>query len=340
MKKYAVFLAMLFVVALTLGCAQQKMSAKDMVNKMAEKYESVKNYRADVFYQVKIGAKSMNTTMNYVYEKPNKLYIRNKKLGQIVVSNGKTVWLYNGRDNSVRVISFSELNSKEREGFEKGMLKAIIDDTVKNNVTYLGTDTFEGRNCYVVKLNPENQTMVTVKVWIDSGYWLPVKIYSSSRTLFGNMVTTIEFRNLSINTKISETLFNFTPPEGARIEKGVSNAPSVYENVSDAQKNVNFTIILPKYTANLKLKDVVVLSSMDVVLEYTNGTCTMSVMELGGKVVENPHAKNVTINGKKVEEYRSITGSYVFSFNENGVNVRVVSSCLSKGDLIKVVGSM
>lgn len=341
MKKYAVFLAMLFAVALTLGCAQQKMNAKDVVNRMAEKYESVKNYRADIFYQVKIGTKSMNTTMNYVYERPDKLYISNKKLGQIVVSNGKTVWLYNSRDNSVRVINFSELNSKERETFEKGMLKTIIDDTIKSNVTYAGTDTFEGRKCYVVKLNPENQTGVTVKVWIDSGYLLPVKVYSSSKTLFGNMVTTIEFRNLSVNTKINDNMFNFTPPEGARIEKGASNTPSIYKNVSDAQKHVNFTIISPRYTANLKLRGVVVLNSTGtVVLEYTNGTCTMSVIESAGKMVENPHAKNVTINGRKVEEYRSITGGYVFSFTENGINIRVVSSCLSRSELIKVVGSM
>ena len=342
MKKYAVFLAMLFAVALTLGCAQQKMNAKDIVNRMEEKYESVKNYRADVFYQVKIGAKSMmNTTMNYVYEKPDKVYLNNRKLGEIIVSNGKTIWLYNGRDNTLRVMNFSDLNSKDRKSFEKGMLKTIIDDTAKSNVTYLGTDTFEGRKCYVVKLNPENQTGVTIKVWIDSGYWLPVKVCSSSKTLFGSMVTTIEFRNLSVNTNVNDSMFNFTPPEGARIEKGAGNAPNIYKNVSDAQKHVNFTIISPRYTANLKLKEVIVLNSTGtVVLEYTNGTCTMSVIESAGKMVENPHAKNVTINGRKVEEYRSITGGYVFSFTENGVNIRVVSPCLSRSELIKVVGSM
>ncbi len=344
MKKYAIILAVLFVVALTLGCAQQgaqKMNAKDIVNRMVEKYESVKNYRADVLYQVIIGTKSMNTTMNYIYEKPDKLYIHNEKLGQIVVSNGKTIWLYSSRDNSVRVVSFSDLNSKEKESFEKGMLRTIIDDTVKNNVTYLGTDTFEGRKCYVVKFNPENKKEVTVKVWVDSEYWLPVKVYSSSKTLFGNMITAIEFRNLSVNTKINETMFNFTPPEGTRIERGGSNTPSTYENVSDAQKTVNFTIISPRYTANLNLKDVVVLNSTGtVVLEYANGTCTMTVIESTGRIFENPRAKNVMINGKKVEEYRSITGGYVLSFNENGVSVRVVSSCLTRGELIKVVESM
>ncbi len=82
-------------------------------------------------------------------------------------------------------------------------------------------------------------------MWVDKEFWLPVKMEYK----FGEFSMFIEYRNLSINTGIDDSFFEFKPPEGAEVEKMQITLPEYYDSVEEAQKHVNLTILVPSYTA-------------------------------------------------------------------------------------------
>ena len=351
MRGKTIALCAILLSALLLGCAQQeKLNATVIADKMIKKSDEIKDYKTDLFYQIMLGSKSENMTMLYIYKKPDKAYIYNKKLDQIIISNGKTMWTYDKKNNIVYIMSVSKLSEEKRKSLREGLYKSIIENALKNyNLTYFGTTTLDGRKCYVIKLTPKNETKMPVemKMWIDAEYWLPVKVYSTAKSIFGNITTVVEYRNLSINTGVNDSIFNFTPPKGVKVvyeneSTSVKPTTETYKSFEEAQKHVNFTLVVPSYTAGLKLEKITLINSTNqvVMIDYSNSTCRMIISERLGKLIPSPYTKNTTIDGKKVLEWRTFMGGYGYEFVKNGVIVAVLSDHLSKAELKKVVESM
>ena len=334
MKKSVIILA--FIV-LFCCCAQHGLSAKEIAEKMKEKYAKVHDYSADVFYSIRVGGKTVNFTMRYVFERPNKVYVYNERTGNVIVSNGKVMWEYIRSANKVYVYNVTNESEMDRLG-------AIVESVLNGyDVKVKGTADFEGRKCYVLELKPKtNLPVQNVEVWVDTNYWLPVKLSFETDTPFGRTLTVVEYRNLTVNKGVNESLFKFKVPEGAEVVKEETGGMEKYESFEEAQKHVNFTLLRPKYTAGFELEEVGVMNfngTQLVTARYTNGTCAFTITEMPGKkCVEG--GKRIEIGNVTVYERKTMFGENVLEFVKNGVRVDIISGCLNVTALEKIAGSM
>ncbi len=342
-------LVCLILAAMMLGCAQtninKSVNASVIAKNMVEKSEKIKNMEANMFYEIKIGPRVQNATMFYAFEKPSKTYIYNKKLEQVVVSNGKTVWIYDKKTNTVYVTNVSKLPPEKQKSIRENLYKSVVESVLKSyNIKYLGTTTLDGRKCYIIDLIPKNKTIpMRMKMWVDSEYWLPIKVISSAKSMFGNITTVVEYRNVKINEGVNESLFNFTPPKSAKIiREGHSAEMNVYSNFSEAQKHVNFRLVVPAYTAGLKLENITVFNASYalVIARYSDGNQSMIITEKPNGTGVMPRGNVTTVNGRKVIEWRTLFGGYGYAFVKDNVSISVISNSLSKDELKKVVESM
>ncbi|RUM34804.1 MAG: hypothetical protein DSY33_01200 [Archaeoglobus sp.] len=343
MKKY-VFVLALIIAVVAAGCAQH-MSAKEIADKMLEKSKEIKSYEADMVLKLEMNGRTTVDRSHVIFEKPNKIYMHNEHTGIVMVSNGKKLWIYNEKNNEFSVMNVTpELNKTLRHK----LLQDFVEYILKNyNMKYAGEKSFDGKKCYVMNLTSINSTGYSpkhVEIWVDEEYWMPVKEVTVFKNKYMNMTMVLEYRNLSINCKIDESVFNFTPPRGAKMINSTQQAEIKYNSFEEAQKHVNYTLIVPKYTAGLKLKCIIVQKST-VYAEYVNGKNNskvgLTIIELPKAMSAPPNAKNVSIGGKNVTEWRTVFGRVlVFKFSKNNVSVIVMSSTLSKDELVKVVNSM
>ena len=318
-------------------CTQHGMSANEIIKNMKEKYAKIHNYSADIFYSIKVGGRTVNFTVKYVFEKPNKVYMYNKRTGNVIVSNGRVMWEYVKSLNKVYVYNVTNESNVDRIG-------AIIDSILKNyDVKLKGTSDFYGMKCYVLELTPRSNLPVRkVDMWVDEKYWMPVKMVFVASTPFGETSTLVEYRNLTINKGVNESLFEFKIPAGAEVVTPGTGTLKKYDSFEEAQKHVNFTLIEPKYTAGLKLEEIGVMmfnGTQVVTARYSNGSCTFTITEMPkGFIVKR--GKVLKIGNVTVYEWKTMFGENVLEFVKSGVKVDVMSGCLNTTVLERIVRSM
>jgi len=225
------------------------MSAEQIVKNMQEKYNSTQDFSGVVNFTAYHNGATEATEFEIVLKKPDKFWKYDKDHGILMVSNGKKIWLYDEKTNTVMVKNVTgEIHAKIL-GYEVGdMLK-------RYDIQLLGSERIAERDCYVIKLKPKSGLWIE-KMWIDKQFWWPIRI----EIVVGNARIVSEYVNISFNTGVSDTKFEFVPPEGARVievetgelvepkDKYMEELHKVYHKIEDIQKMVNFTILKPSNT--------------------------------------------------------------------------------------------
>ncbi len=318
--KRVVSLAVL-VVLLT-GCTQ--LSAEEIAKKVEEKYDTVKDLKG--ILRVTAEGKSGNFTIEYeyVFKKPNKAKMYNEKFGTLIVTNGEKTWIYNERENEVKIIEGRYSVTDPDYG---KFVKDVLD---RYNVDLLGSETFSGRECYVLRLTPKDNKSIEMKMWVDKEFWYPLKI----EYILQGIKSTVEYLDVKFNTGVSDEEFNFTPSEGAKIRtEGVKK----FDSVEEAQKHVDFKILKPTYTAGYKLKEVSLLTA-SVSLRYVKDDETLTIIEAKGDMPEMQDAEKVKI-GESEGLYAEIYGSSVLVFKKGDIVV-TITGVVGKEELIRIAESM
>ena len=190
-----------FIGVLVLGCTQ--MSAEEIAKKVEEKYNAIKDMKGTVIITTNFKGKKKIEVIKFAMKKPDKYWSDSENY--TMVSNGKTMWIYDKSRNEVIKINLP----KEKPKFDYGEL--IKDLMKKNEVKLLGSEKISGRDCYVIEVIPKNKTFyVEQKLWIDKEYWHPLKIEIN----YGEFNSTIEYKDVKFNTGIPDSLFEFKPPKG------------------------------------------------------------------------------------------------------------------------------
>lgn len=175
------------------------------------------------------------------------------------------------------------------------------------------------------------------KIWIDKKHWLPVRI----ETDFEGFKSSVEYTNISFNTGISDSEFEFSPPAGVKIIEPETKLPN---NVSmeDAQSNVNFAILNPSYTAGHEFNGATVSKSGDVEsvsLVYTKGKKRMAITQTA---LQEKHllqgAENVSI-GEAEGELVYILDKKLLRFDSNDTEI-MITGAMTKEEFIKIAESM
>jgi len=264
--------------------------------------------------------------IRFAVKKPDKFWQEGENY--TIVSNGKTMWIYDKNKNEVIKINMP----KKRPKFDYG---EFIKDLLKDNkVKLLGTGKVTGRECYVIEAIPRNKTYyIEQKLWIDKEYWYPLKIEIN----YGEFNSTIEYRHVKFNTGIPDSFFEFKPPAGARvIEQNVT--PPKRLTLDEAQKQVNFTIVTPKYTASFKFKYAYVYKFGGremVTLFYTKDDQKLVVTESEEyPLMTLPNSTVVNVNGTKFE-IAQIFGRNVLRIHKGSFSV-TISAKLPKNELLSI----
>ncbi len=320
-------LAVILAALVFAGCVQ--MSAEEIAKKMQEKEEKIQDMRAEVYAVTESPFGRMEMNYTYIFKKPYKLYMEDEN--SITVTNGSVMWSYDKKNNRVMVFEMNRSAESTPVKFDyTTLIREMLD---YYDVELLGEDKVSGRDCFVLNLKPKNEAENATKMWVDKEFWFPIRMETS----FGDFSMQIEYRNLSFNTGVDDSFFEFKPPEGAQVEKFDINLPKTYESVEEAQKEVGFKILVPSYTAGYELKSVSVTND-SAYLTYSDGEKVMTIFESTEKSDVPKDFEEVEINGEKAF-YGEIFGVSVLYIEKNGIQVSV-SGELTKEELIKIAGSL
>ncbi len=326
MKKRNILLVLTVLLAASLlGCAQ--MSAKEIAKKVVEKYESIKDMKGVMVEIMNFNGKRRVEVVEFAMKKPNKYWSNSKNM--TIVSNGSVLWVYDKRKNEVYMIRLNGV--KRRPKFDYGR---IVEELMKSNeIKLLGTGTVAGRKCYIIEVKPKNVTFSGKEIlWIDEKYWYPLKIEIS----YGPLSYTIIYKSIEFNTYIPDSLFNFKPPKGAKVVRKV--LPPKKLTLKQAQRLVNFTILVPSYTAGYRFKYAYVFKSngkeMVMMYYYKNGETMMITESRGYAELPLLNSTKISVNGTKYE-ISCLFGRYLIRFKKGNV-VITVSAKMPKNALLRV----
>jgi outer membrane lipoprotein-sorting protein len=261
--------------------------------------------------------------------------------GDVMVSNGSDVWMYNETRNTARHLRLTGENAD----MIQNLTKAFQQFSGAFTAEYQGEATVSGRETYKVTLQPKNESLGQVlknqTVWLDQENWFPVK--TQVQTAVGNdtTTTTMTYSNLTYNASIPDDRFTYSPPEDAKVIDVGLPETTTFSSVADAQKAVDFTIREPTAVPDdYSLQNATVTSSngnASVSLLYSNGTDSLIVSQTSATRPPSGdqtasvagHAGTYTTIGKQgLLQWSDDTGSYS------------VTGSLSKASLIDVAESM
>ncbi|MEU0407249.1 sigma-E factor regulatory protein RseB domain-containing protein [Streptomyces griseorubiginosus] len=147
-----------------------------------------------------------------------------------LIHNGKDVWGYDSKSNSVFHTTASESDGKQKEELP-ATPKDLAEEALKaadktTSVTVQGTAQVAGRDAYrlVIKPKDEGTTVGQITVAVDARTGLPLK-FTLTPASGGAAVVDAGFTQVSF-AKPAASTFDFTPPKGAKVEEqDASKAP-------------------------------------------------------------------------------------------------------------------
>ncbi len=178
-------------------------------------------------------------------------------------------------------------------------------NTSTGNVTlvYNGTTTVSGRETYILEISAQSPsdagtrsfTNFSQRLYVDTEWFLSVRTETSYEIDGDRFRTTRVLRNVSINPGLEDSLFTFTPPEGATVTSLLPNLDtSVYSDRTALADNTTLPVPDPDLPDSFSF-DSARLTTGEVRslnLGYVNDTATLYV-----SVTPRGDRFNTTLNG-------------------------------------------
>jgi len=189
------------------------MTAGEITKEVQKKYDTIKTLKAD-FVQVALSVgqnKGRVSNGNLVIKKPGKMrWEFQKPVGDVVVSDGKKMWIYQQDLNQVIETKIEENTPQVAMNFLAGA--GSIDKDF--NVELLGTveDKFELKLTSKEGIPHINEIVLLV----DKKTFVVVK--TTVKDSFGGE-TAVEIKNVKINENVKDKLFEYKAPKGVTVMK-------------------------------------------------------------------------------------------------------------------------
>lgn len=154
------------------------------------------------------------------YKKPNKVYLKfYPPRNEINVVDGKYVWIYHPEQKQVEKYEMkqSRQSSQGLGFFEFGYGESVSEVKKNYRITLLDTKNEGKKRFYLLGLQPKDpkSQYSDIRLWIEEGFWLPgqIELYESQ----GEIINTIELKDIKLNKSISDKLFVFDVPRGIEV---------------------------------------------------------------------------------------------------------------------------
>jgi outer membrane lipoprotein carrier protein len=145
--------------------------------------------------------------------KPDRFLMRfSDPAGDVIVADGRHFWLYYPSADRTQVIRTSIAQGGEAVDLQAQFLSNPNQRFVS---TVAGEESVGGRPAHVLTLVPRGASPYRIlKVWVDKEDHLVRRFEITEEN---ESVRRVELRNLRTNHALANTLFTFTPPEGAQV---------------------------------------------------------------------------------------------------------------------------
>lgn len=188
----------------------------DIAQKLQSSYEKTKDLKADFVQEAMIKSikKTQREEGKVFFKNPkNMLWEYTKPQGKKLIINSQKAWLYLSQEKVVYTQkSESIFQSKFLINFFSGSGKLKNDFVIK----YAEPKAYDKDGNYLLVLTPHEKTTAcnSVKLTIDKNNFYILQI--SFDDVMGNS-TTLKFSNISVNTGLSQKIFQFKPPAGVQV---------------------------------------------------------------------------------------------------------------------------
>ena len=199
------------------GLAPADQEPEAILRQTSRAYEAMDAVKADFTQELRntlLGRTTRSSGTLYQREPDKFLMDFSDPEGDVIVSDGRYFWMYYPSVDAEQVLR------APRRGQGLDLQAQFIGDPVERfEYAYHGTDDVRGRTAHVMTLEPREELgYERLKVWIDAEDYLVRRFEITEAS--GN-VRNMELRNVTVNPVLPDSLFEFTPPEGALVvERG------------------------------------------------------------------------------------------------------------------------
>jgi outer membrane lipoprotein-sorting protein len=342
-KQIAAVLLVLAAVLIS-GCTGD-MSADQIAARMEAKQESIEDFSATMV-MTSFAGETETTRAKIMTKMPDKTrseYIEPAGLaGTVRVTNGSTMWTYNPARKQVTKVELPEDMPSEMDYTE--LVKNILDE---NDISLEGIENVGGRSAYVIGGTSgdeaDREFISRTRVWVDRENWmlLGIEMYDKD----DNLVSKVEYRDITFNTGIPDSEFIFEAPVGAEVvERSFDRMPMTLD---EARANTTFDLKTPSYLPEgYEFDHAMFIGSImwEVVsLQYTNGDARLHLSEWVGDDSDRSEPtmvepEIVSINGTD-GELTSMFGINTLRWSADGIGYSL-SGEFEQDELVKVAESL
>jgi outer membrane lipoprotein-sorting protein len=270
MKAINVLLITIIGISLLMaGCVDDELTSEQIEQQIMMHQDSVQSFTCNMV----MTSNNETMVMDYAYKQPNMIRMEytepSEVAGQVMVSNGTHIWMYDPSENLVKTESIPAYAQTNRSR-DALFLKDLLDTCA---IVSNGTGRVSGRQCHRITATPEGMPM-SVEVWLDKWNWMPLMIKTYQN---GELMMSMEYRDIEFNVDIPNSTFEFEIPEGATVESTDETATPATMTIEEAQAEVSFDIKEPVYLPSGYEVDSVMVTPVSasedgVVLVYGNAT--------------------------------------------------------------------
>jgi outer membrane lipoprotein carrier protein len=208
MKNRGLLIACLMLAPVALIRAED--TAQDVLDRMHKRYDQISDAEVRFVQKAKFALAKIEQEVSGTlqFKKANKYRVEFE--GQLVVTNGETVWSYSAQNNQVLIDKFK---LDERSLSPERILTAAPDDF---SATLLGREKTAHGDEISLKLTPRDPAnlLKSMKLWVNDSDWLIRKAEVVDQH---GKVTTYQVNSFKTNIGIPDSRFIYQVPVGVEV---------------------------------------------------------------------------------------------------------------------------
>ena len=230
-KSLIISVILSLILFMNIGLVRSDPKTDELIAELEAKAKTINSYRADSKMEMEMMGQKMIYTGTLAFKKPNKSRMgMDTKMGaintkQIMISNGKTVWTYQPhmkiahKMDLERIITETGDDNRQKNGDPSDPFQNLDRDSI----VYLRTEKIDRKDVHIFRGYPrkatgtENMPFMPGKIEIgldaDSGMLSKMVMFNKE----GKEMMSQTYSNIRLNVVISDSEFEFTPPEGVQV---------------------------------------------------------------------------------------------------------------------------
>lgn len=212
-----------FFVLTTAGFSAQNEDLDAVVDKIQLKYERIKDFHADFTQEATVKAlnKVQKADGEVWFKKPGMMrwnYYQPAK--DEIVSDGRTLWFYNEEEKQVIE---SPMHQVSETGTTTTLLSGLGKIKELFKASFSDSKEFEKNGSYLIDLRPKDdgEDFNKVTLSVDKSTMIVNTMYMYDP--YGNL-TKVTLENIEVDNGVSDSLFDFKPPQGVEVIKPPASA--------------------------------------------------------------------------------------------------------------------